>query len=156
MAFTTPFAVLIITGIGMIVINYFLAFSLKINPPQAKAEGPLLLSTPNNAILDWAALPPADLAGPFQNKKPFQQPRFSPTLNNIKNTPTVKQSAGALHPDAYLRGLEKKKVEYEIKKTELLLKYTTRHPDVILVKRQLKQLEEERQLYLRKRKSGAA
>lgn len=156
MAFSTPFAVLVITGIGMIVINYFLAFSLKNNQPQGKAEAPPLLSTPNNAILDWAAQPPTDMLGPFQNKKPSQQPNFSPTLNNIKNTPIGKLSAGTSPPDAYLRGLEKKKIEYEIKKTELLLKYTERHPDVMLVKRQLKQLEKERQLYLRKRKSGAA
>ena len=40
----------------------------------------------------------------------------------------------------------------EDKKTELLLKFTEQHPDVVLANRQLTQLEEERSLYLRRHK----
>lgn len=155
MAFSTPFAVLLVTGIGMIVINYFLAMT----PPTAHHDKPLnppLLSTPSNAILDWAAQPQTQLPAPFQKNQQVAQPSFSPTLKNIQLTPDGNQASAKPQQDAYLRGLEKKKVEYEIKKTELLLKYTEQHPDVLLVQRQLKQLEIERKQYLRKNKLGTS
>ena len=151
-AFSTPFAVLLATGIGMIVINYFLALTPQI--PHKKTLSPPLLSTPNNAILDWASQPQAQLSGPFQPDKQLSQPSFSPTLKNIQLNPDRKPDSPKPPQDAYLRGLEKKKVEYEIKRTELLLKYTEQHPDVMLVQRQLKQLEIERKQYLRKNKLG--
>lgn len=153
-AFSTPLAVLLVTGIGMIVINYFLTFSMTATQAERKVSPPLF-TTPNNTILDWALLPPSEVIGPFQNKKQPQAPTFSPTLKNIE--PSLGKPSATLPPqDVYLRSLEKKKVELEIKKTELLLKYTEHHPDVVLVKRQLKQLDAERRLYLRKNKSGSS
>ena len=155
MAFSTPFAVLLITAVGMIVINYFLALT----PPVAHEKSlspPPLLSTPNNAILDWTAQPHTEVPAPFQINQQVAQPSFSPTLKNIQLNPEGKPPSPKPPQDAYLRGLEKKKVEYEIKKTELLLKYTAQHPDVMLVQRQLKQLEIERKQYLRKNKLGTS
>lgn len=156
-AFSTPLIVLLTTGIGMIVINYFLATVPTIAHPT-KGIAPPLLSTPNNAILDWTAQndsPTLLQPAPFQQNPQTAQPNFSPTLKNIQLNPDSKPATPKPAQDPYLRGLEKKKVEYEIKKTELLLKYTKFHPDVMLVQRQLKQLEVERKQYLRK-KSGAS
>lgn len=149
-AFSTPMAVLLFTAIGMIVINYFLGL-----PIQAERKvGPPLLSTPSSAILDWALQSHPEAQGPFENKQQATAPNFSPTLNNIQ-THLGKSSATAPPPDAYLRGLAKKKVELEIRKTELLLNYTEQHPDVVLVNRQLKQLDAERRLYIRKNKPAS-
>lgn len=154
MAFSTPFAMLLVTGIGMIVINYFLALTPQIS--HVKTLNPPLLSTPNNAILDWTTPAQTELPAPFQKNPQVAQPSFTPALKNIQLTPDVKPALAKPQQDAYLRGLEKKKVEYEIKKTELLLKYTDQHPDVMLVQRQLKQLEIERKQYLRKNKLGTS
>lgn len=151
-AFSTPFTVLLLTGIGMIVINYFLALTPS---SQQKPINPPLLSTPGNVILDWAH-PPTETRSPFRNHPQIAPPNFSPTLSNIQRSTNDAPPAPKSLPDPYLRGLDKKKVEYEIKKTELLLKYTEQHPDVILVQRQLKQLEIERKQYLRKNKSGTS
>lgn len=153
-AFSTPLIVLFTTGIGMIVINYFLTKSPTIAHPSL-AVNPPLLSTPNNPILDWTAhteLPTLLQPAPFQQSVPPVTPSFSPTLKNIQLNPESKPAAAKPAPDAYLRGLDKKKVEYEIAKTELLLKYTEHHPDVVLIQRQIKQLEDERRQYLRKNK----
>lgn len=51
--------------------------------------------------------------------------------------------------DAYLAGLDRKAVELRIKRTELLLKYTRKHPDVVQIDRQLERLQAERRRYLR-------
>ena len=146
-AFSTPLAVLFVTGIGMIVINHFLALS----PQSAEVNqtSPPLLSAAN--ILGWTTLPQAESNVPFQQGKNSQS-IFAPAPNNILPNPEAKSPAKP--PDPYLQGLEEKKVEYEIKKTELLTKYTEQHPDVLQVLRQLKQLESERKQYLRKNKVG--
>ncbi len=52
-------------------------------------------------------------------------------------------------PDPYLAGLDRKEVELRIRRTELLLQYTERHPDVVQIDRQLAQLRIERRKYLR-------
>lgn len=131
-AFSTPLAVLMITALGMIVINYFLTFSIKSPPLQTIA-----LKAPRSAALE---IP--------QNIKPEPPPISMPD----PLPPEPKKKAARLSPpEAYLQGLEDKKVELEIKKTELLLQYTPRHPDVVDVKRQLKQLEAERKRYIRQK-----
>jgi len=151
-AFGSPLTVLVVTGIGMIVINYFLALTPK-ETLRSKAGVPLL-TTPNNTILEWETQPQVDLATTLQNTKKSSPNNFSTKSKDDKPSTSEKLSERLPPPDAYLQGLDKKKVEYEIKKTELLLKYTEQHPDVALVNRQLKQLEEERRLYLRRHKQS--
>lgn len=158
LAFSTPLVVLLTTAIGMIVIDYFLAVA-PAEVPASKTLPPPLLSTPSNPILDWTTqteLPTLLKPAPFPQTTLAEQPDFSPTLKNIQTNPDNTPTAPKPPPDPYLRGLEKKKVEYEIKKTELLLKYTEHHPDVRLVQRQLKQLEAKRKQYMRKNKSGTS
>ena len=150
-AFTTPFAVLMLTAVGMIVINYFLTLSPKL-PPAARANLPLISSS-NNAILDWANPPQSDTGVTLQKIEPHSQPNVPSMLSSFKpKNIKLGNSSKPPSPDAYLQSLERKKIELEIKKTDLLLKYTEQHPDVILISRQLKQLETERKIYLRKQK----
>ena len=85
----------------------------------------------------------------LQNKNKPQQRTLAPLLIDKKQSQPGKATGGS-PSDAYLQGLEEKKVEFQLKKTELLLKYTEHHPDVMLVMRQLEQLEAERRVYLRK------
>lgn len=146
-AFSTPLAVLVVTGIGMIVINYFL--SLSSQEIQSRATHLPLLSTSNDTILDWTTQPQVDLVATLQNKNKPQQRTLAPLLIDKKQSQPGKATGGS-PSDAYLQGLEEKKVEFQLKKTELLLKYTEHHPDVMLVMRQLEQLEAERRVYLRK------
>lgn len=151
-AFSTPLTVLLFTGVGMIVINYFLALTPASTP---KSATPPLLSTPGNVILDWAH-PPGETRSPFRPPSQIASSQLPPALGKLQRTPESGSPASKTFSDAYLRGLDKKKIEYEIKKTELLLKYTEHHPDVLMVKRQLKQLEIERKQYLRRNKSGTS
>lgn len=148
-AFSTPLTVLLFTGVGMIVIKHFLALT-------PSAPTPPLLSTPGNVVLDWTPPATGETRSPFRNPSQTASPQLSPALSAIPRIPDRDLPTPKPPPDPYLHGLEKKKVEYEIKKTELLLKYTEHHPDVLLVKRQLKQLEAERKQYLRKNKSGTS
>lgn len=134
-AFSTPLVVLMITAIGLIVINYFLTFNIKSPPPQT-----IVLKSPRDHALeipqDLEQWRPAPLSGPGQ-----PGPSKKTTRLNTQ--------------EAYLQGLDDKKVELEIRKTELLLQYTLRHPDVVDIKRQLKQLEAERKRFILKQKESA-
>jgi serine/threonine-protein kinase len=55
--------------------------------------------------------------------------------------------------DAYLAGLDSKRVKLRLKRTELLLEYTDQHPDVVQIDRQLELLQIERRRYLRQLES---
>lgn len=132
-AFSTPLVVLMVTAIGLIVINYFLTFNIKSPPPQT-----IVLNSPEDYALDS----PQEIK-PQRSAPESKQPGPSKQITRL--TPQ----------EAYLQGLEDKKVELEIKKTELLLQYTPRHPDVVDIKRQLKQLEAERKRYILKQKKSA-
>ncbi|MEQ1592055.1 MAG: protein kinase [Thiobacillaceae bacterium] len=130
-AFLTPFLTFFIIGIGIILIGHFLS------------------TVPKNSGL------PSNLT------RILATPSKSVTLTNA--TPdTPKQMAQAaklasgsikLPHDAYLKGLDTKKIELEVRKTELLLRYTRAHPDVQSLERQLAQLAIERRRYLKRHRS---
>ncbi|MDP1646368.1 MAG: protein kinase [Thiobacillus sp.] len=128
LAFGTPVIVFLLIGVGLIVIDHFLAL-----PRQ-----PLITPTPPPASTsqDAASQPAADAA-------PGRLPSAVPA------EPTRLVDKPPVEADAYLAGLDKKQVELRIKRTELLLKYTEQHPDVVQVDRQLEQLRIERRSYLR-------
>lgn len=67
----------------------------------------------------------------------------------VEPTPPPAASPPAAKPDLYLAGLDKKRAELRLRRTELLLEYTERHPDVVQIDRQLEQLRVERREYLR-------
>lgn len=117
LAFGTPFGVLLLLGVGLILIQHFLGPP----PPQS-------IATP-------AADPqPSAAAAPSMGDAPPPLP-----------SPVARQPAA----DPYLAGLDRKQVELRLQRTELLLTYTTQHPDVVQIDRQLEQLRAERRRYLR-------
>ncbi len=122
LAFGTPIGVLLLIGIGIIVIEYFVpAPPEPARPPDSPAAlsaAPALVPSP----------PPPAVAAPGPQQAPAK--------------PRVK-------PDAYLRGLDEKTAELRIRRTELLLEYTDKHPDVAQIDRQLEQLRVERRKYVR-------
>ena len=129
LAFGTPIAVFMLIGIGIIVIEHFLPAP----PPQA---------TP--APLQRAVAPPAAGTSAAAASDADNQPPRQPEEAVGTRPPP--------QPDAYLAGLDKKLVELRLKRTELLTKYTTQHPDVVEVDRQLEQLRVVRSRYLKQKK----
>jgi serine/threonine protein kinase len=129
LAFVTPVGVLLLIGVGIIVIEHFLA------PPEQTtlAPAPSAVSSPQKAPSVAGRRPAAERDG---------QPSNPPTV-------TKRSPKGGSQIDPYLAGLDKKQVELRIQRTELLLEYTDQHPDVVQIDRQLEQLEIERTNYLR-------
>ena len=127
-AFSTPFVVFLLIGVGMIVIEHFLGAYRQVAPAPAISS---MAAAPPSA-------PPTGLDEP-----PGSQAPGAPVKRNQEAPSSVPAS------DAYLEGLDKKQVELRIRRTELLLEYTELHPDVAQIDRQLEQLRVERRKYLR-------
>jgi len=125
LAFGIPVGVFLLIGVGIIVIEHFLA------TPQPSAPAP------TQKTATEPVTPPPTGAAPGSQ---------APAVPAEPARPPKKQ---AIEADAYLAGLDKKQVELRIKRTELLLRYTEQHPDVVQVDRQLEQLRIERRGYLR-------
>jgi serine/threonine-protein kinase len=125
LAFGTPVVVFLLIGVGIIVIDHFIA----------AARQPVTTTPPVSASRD--ATPPPD-EGAATDSQPSSVP--------VETAPPAQKPP--VETDAYLAGLDKKQVELRIKRTELLLQYTEQHPDVIQVDRQLEQLRIERRRYL--------
>ncbi len=130
LAFGTPFAVLLLIGVGIIVIEHF------ITPSRQGSMPPASIHVSHDQGAD---LPSATATKPSDHGTQSPAPDAAQTALPEKSA-----------PDAYLEGLDKKQVELRIKRTELLLEYTDQHPDVIQIDRQLEQLSAERRRYLRK------
>jgi serine/threonine-protein kinase len=142
-ALVTPIGVLLLIGLGIVVVEYFLP-----TPEQeiATATAPtrqIAQALPPRQA-DGAAATDAATAGAAAQSLP-QSPK-----QPDQTKPPVRVPAVA--PDSYLAGLDAKAVELRIKRTELLLKYTEQHPDVLQVDRQLDQLKIERRNHLRQKK----
>ena len=143
LAFLTPAGVLVLIGLGIIVIEHFL--------PKSEQEAPASASSALQAVR-----PPAARSNTEATANSAQQ--LAPSGNGaLKPDAKQSQKPAAARPlpaesDPYLAGLDKKRVELRIKRTELLLKYTRQHPDVVQIDRQLEQLRNERNQYLRQQK----
>ena len=140
LAFTTPIAVFLLVGVGIIVIERFLGTPQETpappTPPRQLATEPVQMSkVPATGILGTNDPLPA---ARIETAPPQPQDRD-------------KQSSES---DPYLAGLDKKQVELRIKRTELLLKYTKQHPDVVRTDRELEQLRAERRAYLRSQRKS--
>ncbi len=136
-AFATPLLVFLVIGLGIIVISYFLGPKPATQTPTIAPAQRLQLSR--------------QLDTRVKSISPSASGKAS---HSITNTP--KKTRGKPEPkpvdteDPYLQGLNQKMVELKIKRTELLLKYTEQHPDVVQIDRQLEQLEAERKRHLRR------
>ena len=125
LAFGMPVVVFLLIGVGFIVIEHFLG---------STSRQTVITATQSSAVTTQAV-------------------NTQRTRDTSGRSPTSRQEAD--HPvspitsDAYLSGLDRKRVELRIKRTELLLQYTEQHPDVVQVDRQLDQLRVERRRYLR-------
>jgi serine/threonine-protein kinase len=127
-AFSTPFAVFLLIGVSMIVIEHFLGA-----PPQVA--------------------PVPALTAPRVTQEAPSQPLTDETETHA-SSPAEAAPAQAKVADAYLAGLDQKQVELRIRRTELLLEYTELHPDVVQIDRQLEQLRIERRKHLRQRQNN--
>jgi eukaryotic-like serine/threonine-protein kinase len=134
LAFGMPVAVTLLIGVGIIVINYFL--------PASPTDAPVPLSPGLSASQDGAAPPSAGEA-------PEAPAPADPAATGLPEKPPSDEPT-----DPYLAGLDKKQVELRIRRTELLLEYTSQHPDVVQIDRQLEQLRSERRRYLQQRQKG--
>lgn len=127
-AFGTPVGVFLLVGVGIIVIEHFLGTRQTTEP----------------AVVQQAATPapppapaPPDVPSPVEAAPPAALPP-------------------AAEPDPYLVGLDKKRAELRLRRTELLLEYTEQHPDVVQIDRQLEQLRVERRQHLRQLRKNPA
>jgi serine/threonine-protein kinase len=135
LAFTIPIAVFLLVGVSIIVIEHFLG------TPQ---EAPAPLAPPSRF---------ATQAVQTNQPAPAPESEESGTQTSTASVESARppaQDQPRIKPDAYLESLDKKQVELRIKRTELLLKYTEQHPDVVHIDRELVQLRIERRAYLRK------
>jgi serine/threonine protein kinase len=137
LAFTTPVAVFLLVGVGIIVIEHFLD-----TPQETRA------STPSSMVATQAVQ--TGQAAPSENRGTGSNASTAP----VETAGSVTRDKTRIKPDPYLEGLDKKRVELRIKRTELLLKYTKQHPDVLQVDRELEQLRIERRAYLRKQRKN--
>lgn len=121
-AFGAPLGVFLLVGVGIIVIEHFLDTRQKTGPAAVQqAAAPTPAATPT---------PPPDVP-PAVEPAPPAAPPPPP------------------EPDPYLVGIDKKRTELRLRRTELLLEYTEQHPDVVQIDRQLEQLRAERRQHLR-------
>lgn len=134
LAFTTPLGVFLLIGISIIVIGHFL--------PRTVVTAPVSSSAPSTPPpeMPLPASPDASPSGPAPTTAPVA-PVSVPARTPRKTPPVI--------ADAYLIGLDNKIVELRIKRTDLLLRYTEQHPDVVQIDRQLEQLALERREHVR-------
>lgn len=130
LAFGAPLGVLLLIGVGIIVIEHFVSPS---SPPVVHTARPAPALPAPIAEVPLVETPPVEPAAPSVSAA--RPPRTA-------NVQPVK-------PDAYLQRLDEKAVELQVKRTELLLRYTEQHPDVTQIDRQLEQLRIERRRHVR-------
>jgi serine/threonine-protein kinase len=124
LAFGMPVVVFLLIGVGMIVIEHF-------------------LDTSQQTVV--TATPPSTAT---RQDADSQQTRDTISDGSPASEQEAGRSESPIASDAYLAGLDQKRVELRIKRTELLLQYTKQHPDVVQVDRQLDLLRIERRRYL--------
>jgi serine/threonine-protein kinase len=132
LAFTTPVAVFLLVGVSIIVIEHFIG-----TPPETAAPAPSNQVSPQTTRTDPAQ--------PIENE---ESGKNAATASLEAAAPATPGKTGT-RTDPYLEGLDKKLVELRIKRTELLLKYTEQHPDVLQADRELDQLRIERREHQR-------
>jgi serine/threonine-protein kinase len=134
LAFTAPVGVFFLIGVSIIVIEHFLNLPGPVEVSDARPPAPAQVASVGTARPFERLLPPGDASSP-------------PDATREENADA--RAAPAIGADAYLEGLDKKRVELRIKRTELLLKYTRQHPDVVQIDAQLERLQAERNRHLR-------
>lgn len=137
LAFTAPIGVFLLIGVSVIVIERLLGLPGTSGSSEARAPTAAQVATVAPPPPVVRELMPGDRAAP-------------PDRAAEENSGTRPAT------DAYLEGLDRKRVELRIKRTELLLKYTRQHPDVVQIDAQLDRLRAERNRHLRQLQKQAA
>ena len=137
LAFVAPLGVLLLIGIGMIVIEHFLP--ARVHSPQRTIPTGLPIAPSPDGGAQNAPTPEVDSpASP------------APAVHSPPSRHRAKESTRpAIVADAYLLKLDSTGTELRIKRTELLLRYTEQHPDILQIDRQIEQLAEERRRHVR-------
>lgn len=136
LAFATPLGALLLIGLGMIVIEHFLPTP----PPSAPPPTASVISRETPTVAT-----PQVAKGSADPEK-----RATPARPGIAPEPKPRPAARpVIVADDYLLKLDATRTELRIKRTELLLRYTEQHPDVLQVDRQLDQLAAERRRHVR-------
>ncbi len=138
LAFATPLAALLLIGLGLIVIEHFLPAPAPVAMPETVP--PALQATPptSTGIPSAGQRPPDSVA------------QSAPATSGQAPSSQRRQPARpVIVADDYLRKLDGTRTELRIQRTELLLRYTEQHPDVLQIDRQLEQLAQERKRHVR-------
>lgn len=136
LAFGTPIGVFLLIGVGIVFIDYFVGASTRVDAPPADRAPSVSAAAPEDAAAADADAAAADAAA-AADEAPARPAR---------------RRAAPPADDPYLLGLDEKRTELRIRRTELLLKYTEEHPDVVQIDRQLEQLQAERRKHLRRQR----
>lgn len=129
-AFGMPILIAFVLAIGMIVITFILERN------QAKpAPGMNVPSLQTPQLVTIAKSLNAANNDPAPESKPVNKKKPSPNSPN--------------NEDFFLQELDRKLAKLKVKRTELLSTYTELHPDVILIDRQIAQIENERRQHLK-------
>lgn len=133
LAFSTPFLVLLVIGIGLIVISFFLG---KSPPPERVTNEP----APDLKITGTPAKEAAS--------QPDRPDMKSGQAKNMQAKQTRKEVTR--QQDFHLVELDKRLAQLQVQRAELLSNYTELHPDVVLLDRQIEKLQDERRQYLKR------
>src|ERR1700690_2628147 len=140
-AFSIPILVFLVLSVGLIVINYFITRQ----PAMPTATAPAATTPVHSAVHEKPAV---------AAKKPTLAASRS---RETHARPHPAQVTPAKSSDDYLAKLDKKLAELRVKRAEMLSSYTELHPDVVMLDRQLEQLQSERAEYLKgKRRDGGS
>jgi serine/threonine protein kinase len=140
-AFSIPILVFLVLSVGLIVINYFITRQ----PAMPTAPAPAATAPVHSAVHEKPAV--------AARKRALAASRSRETHAR----PHPAQITPAKSSDDYLAKLDKKLAELRVKRAEMLSSYTELHPDVVMLDRQLEQLQSERAEYLKgKRRDGGS
>lgn len=98
--------------------------------------------------------------GSVTNTPSIQTPQLvtiTKSLTSAKNEETSQPQSGnkkkpSSNEDFFLEELEKKLAKLKVRRSELLSSYTELHPDVVIIDREIDQLEDERRQYQKRKK----
>jgi serine/threonine-protein kinase len=134
-AFSIPVLVFLVLSMGLVVINFFITRQPTLaTAPAPMASGPFPAKADKPAVATGSATHGAQRSGEAPS--------------HIR--PAQKKSART--SDYYLIRVDKQLAELKVKRAEMLSSYTELHPDVVMLDRQIEQLESEKADYLKGRK----
>jgi serine/threonine-protein kinase len=136
LAFGMPVLIALALAIGIIVTTFIVE---KNQPAQTvpSIKTPQLINITTSLTKDKDAEKSANQSRPANGPAKAASPAKATSQND---------------KDFFLEELDKKLAKLKVKRTELLSTYTELHPDVIMLDRQIEQMEDEKRNYIRRKK----